>query len=306
MDPHLKLVDGRYAPVRPLGSGGFGSVYLVTDVRTNQRAALKFLAVGDPDAIARFRREARLLDQQRHNPHVVRILDHNLEHMPPFIVMEHCEGGSLRAWVGSLRNWRDVAAAMVHALLGLNALHEGGGFHRDLKPDNLLLAVDVGVPGGLVVKVGDFGLARAPGSRSPMTRGAGGTDGYIAPEIEAGGEYDARADIYSLGVAASELLTGSRAIEALRSATIPDRLRAIVRQMRAILPNERPRAHEIAQALQSLLKTPNVEATQEPVADESGFGPFLFAGLLVGGALFALAALAADESPAPGPAAAPR
>lgn len=294
----VRLIDDRYAAVTELGSGGFGTVYLVMDTRTQERAALKFLSGGQDDAFERFQREARILSAQRDNPNVVRLRGHNLNHAPPYIVMEFCEGGSLRSWVRARKTWREVAAALMHALLGLNSLHEAGGFHRDLKPENLLMATHPTQAGRLIIKVADWGLARAPGSQSPMTRNLAGTRGYIAPEVLGGADYDARADIFSLGVVAAELLTGDPSGESLGAASIPDKLRAVVRQMLSPQPAARPTARAIAQALQEMLNAENVPAAPE----SNGVGSFILGGLLFGGALMALAALAEGNGPAPGPA----
>lgn len=300
MEP--RLVGGRYAPIRMLASGGYGSVYLASDTQTQRLVALKFLTQGTGDALDRFRREARILTAQRDNDYVVKILDHGLDHAPPYIVMEFCEGGSLRTWVTERRSWREVCAALVHALLGLNGVHEAGGFHRDLKPDNLLLAVHPTDPSHLVVKVGDWGLARAPGTHGPLTGRLGGTEGYIAPEILSGQAFDARADIFSLGAVASELLSADGSGTHLACVAIPEQLRAIVRQMLSPVPAHRPKATAIAQALQRLIHAPDQPQPAVPNTSEGpGIGAFVLGGLLFTGALVALAALAADGGSAPKP-----
>lgn len=112
------LVAERYAPVQQVGEGGFGSVFLAVDVQTSANVALKFLTKSS--AVERFRREARMLQEYAH-PHVVEILDANLDHVPPFIVMEYCAFGSLRSWVSNRRSWRDVTVAVSQAAMGLTA-----------------------------------------------------------------------------------------------------------------------------------------------------------------------------------------
>src|SRR5262249_12934013 len=162
--------------------------------------AVKALARGSASDLERFTRELRMLRTQITNRHVVDVLDWDLGHDPPYLVMEFCEGGPLRAWVGKKPPWRSVAVALAHAINGLHGLHRADGFHRDIKPDNLLMGKD-SATGEMVVKVADFGLARAPVTATgPMTRSAMGTPGYIAPEVLAGAPYAASADIYSLGV----------------------------------------------------------------------------------------------------------
>lgn len=287
-----QIIDGRYIPLQQLGRGGYGSVFLVQDNRTNRHVALKFLMDGSPDAVDRFHREVRLLGEAVNNRFVVELLGHNLKHTPPYLVMEYCEYGSLRSWVGAQRPWQDVAAALTHALNGLHGLHSAGGFHRDLKPDNLLVTRHPEQPTRVLIKIGDLGLARTPNTQAqPMTRHAAGTEGYIAPEIKAGAAFHASADIYSLGVIAAELLTGERSAQKLGQMKLPEQLRTMVRAMLSANPLERPSAQQLARTLTTLLQTPDVVAAEE----SSGIGSFLLTSLLAGGALMALAALAGGD-----------
>lgn len=288
------MIDGRYIPIQQLGSGGYGSVFLVHDSHTNRRVALKFLIDGSPDAVARFRREARMLERAVNNRYVVELLGSNLEHTPPYLVMEYCEYGSLRSWVGAQRPWRDVAAALTHALNGLHGIHAAGGFHRDLKPDNLLVTRHPEQPNAPLIKVGDLGLARTADTEAlPMTRHAAGTEGYIAPEVRAGAPFHASADIYSLGVIAAELLTGERSARKLGQQKLPEQMRAMVRSMLSDNPAARPSAQQLAQTLTRLLQDPHAVAEIEE--ESSGLGDLLLKGLLAGGALLALAALAGGD-----------
>jgi eukaryotic-like serine/threonine-protein kinase len=109
------------------------------------------------------------------------------------------------------------------------------GFHRDIKPDNILMFEGTG---GFIFKLGDFGLAQDNNTSSVFTQGAAGTLGYIAPEIIAGSPFTSQADIYSLGVTALELLTGK-----LRSPSLPReqyRLAFLIRGMTSTDPKARP------------------------------------------------------------------
>lgn len=260
----------------------------------NRRVALKFLMDTSPDAVARFHREARLLGKAINNRFVVELLGYNLEHVPPYLVMEYCEYGSLRSWVGAQRPWQDVAAALSHALNGLHGIHAAGGFHRDLKPDNLLVTRHPEQPTRVLIKLGDLGLARTPDTEvQPMTRNAAGTEGYMAPEVKAGAAFQASADIYSLGVIAAELLTGERSAQKLGQTKLPEQMRAMVRSMLSVNPAGRPSAQQLAQTLTNLLQNPNVVAEVEE--ESSGLGGFLLTSLFAGGALLALAALAGGD-----------
>lgn len=301
-DPHLdgtgasEAVIPRYRFSRELGTGSFGRVYLAHDLATGAHVAVKLLHRTDDESKVRLAREIRVLRDQINNRHVVDVLDFDLDHDPPYVVMEYCEYGSLRRAVGKL-GWRHVVAALSHATLGLHGIHAAGGFHRDIKPDNLLLARDA--DGAKLVKVGDFGLARVPHlASSNMTRSAWGTPGYVAPEIISGAAFEAAADIYSLGVTAIELLTGDRAPAALEPADCPESFRVTVKRMTSAIPAARPDTYALGAQLRALaeLREPPAPARREQAATGSGGGGAFMAGLALAGlAGLALAGLAGRD-----------
>lgn len=296
----LAPFGARYRLLELLGRGGFGEVFLAEDLYNGIRVAIKVLANAEPDALRRFAREVRLLWSNLDNPHVVTVYDWDLEHDTPYLVMEYCDGGSLRGWVETRRTWPEIVEALRQVARGLEEIHAGDGFHRDIKPDNLLVcraSPELGTP---TVKVADFGLARNPLlSRGPMTRHAAGTDGYIAPEVLQGAAFSDRADVYSLGVVATELLTGRCDERLIASTPMPALLRQFILRMRALEPSRRPTLHQIERVLDELLTTrPHscVPAQRIP-AKKQGLNPlWVVGGALFGG--FALAALAGagDES----------
>lgn len=287
----------RYTHIKELGSGGFGEVFLALDQAMGKQVAIKYLTKADPDAVDRFRREARILYRELNNKYIVDLLDHDLDDRPPYLVMEYCDGGALSSWVSKRQPWRDVATALMHTLHGLHGIHAAGGFHRDIKPDNLLIATDPETR-ERIVKVADFGLARSPDATSSwMTQRAAGTPGYMAPELNAGVPYHAGADIYSLGVTATELLTGTRDTATLHAVSIPEGLRGLVLKMRSDDRTRRPTSREVAAALVEILKAPTKPAsppTKVPVSRSPNAG-VVVGGLLVGGALLGLLALAANK-----------
>lgn len=237
-----------YRILRPLSQGGFGHVHLAQRDADGQQVAIKVLHLPIDEHLRRFYREAKLLHQQIGNPYVVTLYEAGFHHVPQYIAMEYCSGGSLRGWIGHNVDWLQVVFALSNATAGLSKIHEIGGFHRDIKPDNLLVAV--GEDGSRVVKVGDFGLARVPNTSTwPMTTSAAGTRGYLAPELYRGEPYDARCDVYSLGITGIELLTGRiGAADVSRRKDIPPQLRELLLSMVRPHPEQRPsvfRCHEV-------------------------------------------------------------
>jgi nitrous oxidase accessory protein NosD len=195
-----------------LGEGGMGAVYRARDANLDREVALKVLprhAVADPDAVARFQREAKALAKVGH-ANVIHAHDAGADRGRHFLVMEYAEGVNLAA---VLRERGRLAPGLAadyarQAALGLQHAHERGLVHRDVKPGNLLLTRDG------VVKLLDLGLARFlqdQVSDTGLTReGAGmGTPDYMAPEQFRDAHHaDSRADVYSLGCTLFHLLTG--------------------------------------------------------------------------------------------------
>ena len=206
---------GPYRLVRKLGEGGMGTVYLAFDEQLNRHVAIKVLrADGDRTGPAaaglakRFLREAQSTARLNH-PHTVTIYTVGQHAGQPFLVMEYVSGGSLAEELrknGPLA-WREAAAAVRDALLGLAAAHKAGVIHRDIKPANLMRAENGSV------KLVDFGLARVvygPAEGEFTYPGAFvGSPSYASPEQAAGvARIDARSDLYSLAATWYALLTG--------------------------------------------------------------------------------------------------
>ncbi len=292
---------GPYDIIRPISEGGFGRVSLAQDRQSGQLVAIKELHKVDADSRMRFERELRVLTEQINNRFVVDVYTYNLEANPPFIVMEFCDGGSLREWVNNRRPWNHVAAALTHVAAGLAGIHKAGGFHRDIKPDNLLLA---NVPEqGPIIKVADFGLARVPKFHTAtMTYSGCGTPGYIAPEIMMGADFHPGADIYSLGVVTLELLTGTTELANVDNVAAPDALKQMVRAMLSRAPMHRPNIQRVASILNDIFTPPQrpQPPQQQPVAKpatNSSNGTGIALG--IGAALLAFGGLAYLAANAP-------
>lgn len=272
----MTLLDNRFQLAQELNRGGFGIVHVATDFATRRTVAVKQLLRLGPAELELFRREVRYLDRAKSNPNVVQLLWHNLLHNPPYIVMEYCAGGSLRSRVGKL-DWQNVCNIVAAAANALKTVHDAGGHHRDVKPDNLLLA-GPNEKGHWLVKLGDFGLARVPSSRatSLMTRNACGTEGYMAPELLLGASFTSTCDIYSLGVTAVELLTGIRDPRARLPVAVPGTVQDLFRRMASISPSSRPSATligaEIAQVFAGLERTSKPAEATPVTPKSSGWG----------------------------------
>lgn len=201
---------GPYEPQRLLATGGMGEVYLARHRELGTEVALKLLPAMPLDQLAavreRFAREARLTSQVKH-PGVVQVLASDVTGDRPYLVLELVRGQTLRQLLAQGTLTIADAARIVAATADvLAAAHAEGVFHRDVKPDNVMLEPDG------AVRVLDFGIARAVQDDAPLTRTGEivGTPEYMAPEqlLDGPEAIDARTDVHALGVLAYELLTG--------------------------------------------------------------------------------------------------
>lgn len=205
-----------YRLKRALGAGAMGVVYEAEATPGGDEVAVKVLssdAARRPGAARRLVHEARAA-QRLQGPHVVRVIEADVDAGTPFVVMELLRGKNLGETIGKLDRLAPEAAARVfmQACEGLAEAHEQGLVHRDVKPTNLFLH-EAG-EGEIVVKLVDFGLVKeADGDGSDLTRtgSAIGSPAYMAPEqIDDAKHVDARADLWSVGASLFEALTGRR------------------------------------------------------------------------------------------------
>jgi len=208
-------IAGRYRIEGRLGVGGMATVHLAFDQRLERYVALKLLAehlADDATFVSRFRREALAAARLVH-PNIVQVFDFGFDegHHQHFIVMEHVPGHSCAELLRD-RGHLDVDEAVdiiLQACRGLDYAHRNGVVHRDVKPGNLLVSE------AEIVKLADFGIARATDQSSITQVGSVlGTAAYLAPEQARGEEAGPRADIYSLGVVAYQLISGRLPYEA--------------------------------------------------------------------------------------------
>lgn len=200
---------GKYEIVKKLGQGGMGAVYLAKDVSLDRRVALKTMTkelASRADFVARFEREARAMAKVQH-PNIVQIYDVNEPGAPPFAAIEFIDGQSLQNWMNQLKKLSiaDALHATVVCCEALKVAHDQNTIHRDIKPDNIL------VTSKGVIKVADFGLAKATDEDVSMTQsGTGlGTPLYMAPEQARNAKHvDQRTDVYALGCMLYYFVTG--------------------------------------------------------------------------------------------------
>ena len=215
------VIADRYHILKKLGEGGMGAVYLGEHVKMGRKSAIKVMTqsmANDPDAIARFNREAANAARINHS-NVCAIYDFGeTKDGVIYLAMEFIEGEALTDLVereGAITPAR-AATIIEQAGNALQAAHDLGIVHRDLKPDNIMLTR--GRDGADVVKVVDFGIAKAmsgeEGQKVTKTGLVVGTPEYMSPEQLSGDKLDGRSDIYSLALVFYRMLTGTLPFQA--------------------------------------------------------------------------------------------
>jgi eukaryotic-like serine/threonine-protein kinase len=228
-----ELLKDRYRLERTLGRGGMAAVWLGHDERLDRPVAVKVLSdtiAGDPEFVARFRREAQIAAGLSH-PNLVGVYDFSEEGERPYLVMQFVPGENLAV---VLERGREVDCEQLarELLSALGHIHAVGILHRDVKPANIVVE-----PSG-TAKLIDFGIALPPDATALTSTGLVlGTERYAAPEVMEGQAASERSDLYSCGVV----------LRACESQSQP--LRALVAKLTSVDPRERPASAPQALAL---------------------------------------------------------
>ena len=199
---------GKYRVKSELGRGGMGAVYLAEQPGLGREVAIKeLIQSADPVALKRFLQEAQVMARTSH-PNLVQVHDMELQGNVNYLVLEFVRGRSLRDWMNHEPIPPPQVFAVMHGVLqALDYAHRHAIVHRDMKPENVLIA-DEGM-----VKVADFGIARlmddtGVGGTATKTGTTVGTPQYMSPEQVASSKVDGRSDIYSAGIMFYELVAG--------------------------------------------------------------------------------------------------
>jgi serine/threonine-protein kinase len=294
---------GRYEIVGEIGRGAMGAVWRARDPKLGREVAIKTIAAAaasgqDREEVAgRFEREARVAARLTH-PGVVGVYDAGHEGDELFLVMELVDGDSLahRLARGDFPAPAEALEIAAQAADALASAHEAGVIHRDIKPANLLLTRDGRV------KVSDFGVAKAIGEQTDLTRTGMmvGSPAYMAPEQVKGMTLDGRSDLFSLGVVLFEMVCGRKPFPA-------DTVTALVYQILHEDPLRDPGVTAgLSSDLSSFLRSVLAKDREERIPDARTFAArarALAAALAAGGGAVETAptALLARTAPAAGP-----
>jgi tetratricopeptide (TPR) repeat protein/TolB-like protein/tRNA A-37 threonylcarbamoyl transferase component Bud32 len=249
-------VAGRFVIVKMLGAGGMGQVYQAQDTKLKRLVAIKRMAPelqqNDTDR-RKFLREAQQASALNH-PNIASIHDVIEEQGEIFLIMEYVEGTPLRAMMqaGSFAT-EEFFKVAAQGLEGLNAAHEKGILHGDIKPENIMLTKEGRV------KVLDFGVARrftlgnsneATMTAATLSTNMSGTPAYMAPEVLMQRPYDGRADLFSMGLVCYEMLGGAQPFETDSIAgTLGAVLHTVPRPIEELNPRVSPSVSAVLQTM---------------------------------------------------------
>jgi len=199
------ILGDRYEIIEVIGSGGMADVYKAKDHKLNRFVAIKVLKqeyASDQSFVSKFRAEAQAAAGLMH-PNIVNVYDVGEEQGLYYFVMELVEGITLKHYIEKKIRLtvKEAVSIAIQVAMGIEAAHNNGIIHRDIKPQNIMISKEG------KVKVADFGIAKAVSSDT-VTSHAMGSVHYTSPEQARGGYSDAKSDIYSIGITLFEMVTG--------------------------------------------------------------------------------------------------
>ncbi|MCR5109161.1 MAG: protein kinase [Lachnospiraceae bacterium] len=199
------VLGNRYVVAELIGTGGMANVYKATDRKLNRNVAIKVLKdeySSNKNFVSKFKAEAQAAAGLMH-PNIVNVYDVGDENGIYYFVMELVEGITLKKYIEKkIRlSVKEATSIAIQVSMGIEAAHNNGIIHRDIKPQNIIISRDG------KVKVADFGIARAATSDTITTHAMGSVH-YTSPEQARGGYSDAKSDIYSIGITFFEMVTG--------------------------------------------------------------------------------------------------
>lgn len=199
------MIADRYEILEKIGTGGMSDVYKAKCHKLNRFVAVKVLKqefAENENFVSKFIIEAQAAAGLQH-PNIVNVYDVGEENDIHYIVMELIEGVTLKKYIEkkSRLSYKEAVSIAIQVSLGIEAAHNNGIIHRDIKPQNIIISKDG------KVKVADFGIAKAATSNT-ITSNVMGSVHYTSPEQARGGYSDAKSDVYSLGITMFEMLTG--------------------------------------------------------------------------------------------------
>jgi serine/threonine-protein kinase len=254
-------LNGRYRLEARIGAGGMSTVYRALDETLQRRVAIKLMnreVASDSDQLERFRREARAVAQLSH-PHIVGVIDAGEDDNRPYIVFEYVEGETLKERIRRLGRLPipEAVAYSIEIARALGAAHARSIVHRDVKPQNVLID-DEGS-----AKVTDFGIARTLDEEGLTADGRVlGTTDYVSPEQALGQPVTGQSDLYSLGIALYEMLTGEVPFKG------DNQVAVAMMHVREELPDVRSKRPEVSAALAAVIEQATAKRLKDRYADD--------------------------------------
>jgi eukaryotic-like serine/threonine-protein kinase len=255
-------LNGRYRLEARIGSGGMSTVYRALDMTLQRRVAVKLMnreVASDSDQLERFRREARAVAQLSH-PNIVGVIDAGEDDGRPYIVFEFVDGETLKDRIRRLGRLpiAEAVAYSIEIARALGAAHARHIVHRDVKPQNVLIDEEG------TAKVTDFGIARTLDEEGLTADGRVlGTTDYVSPEQALGQHVTGQSDLYSLGVALYEMLTGEVPFKGENQVAVA------MKHVREEVPDVRVARPEVSAALAAVVDNATAKRLEDRYADDA-------------------------------------